>query len=186
MDLTHYGKVLLPYAEDILAKVDEVQEAIRAAANPDGGTVTILFSDMSGLRFVSQLFNQFSEAENHKGININFEKIQGCERVPEMLKTDTADFMISASHYTDEIETVPFIKQQLYVMVSANHPLASKRSVTIPELANWKDIIAISAGDRFTMGLKADNSVVAEPLYSNVFSEGLIDFDNWKDIVNKA
>ena len=46
------------------------------------------------------------------------------------------------------------------------------------DVSNWKDIVAVSAGDSHTVGLKADGSVVA--VGDNYY--GQRDVDDWADI----
>ena len=50
----------------------------------------------------------------------------------------------------------------------------------IPEVAKWTDIVAISAGDRHFVGLKADGTVIA--VGENNFEQ--CNVDDWKDIVD--
>lgn len=49
------------------------------------------------------------------------------------------------------------------------------------DVAGWKDIVAISAGDAHTVGLKADGTVVAVGYKKN----GQCDVSGWKDIKTK-
>lgn len=55
------------------------------------------------------------------------------------------------------------------------------------ELDGWKNVTAISAGYSYNLGLKTDGTIVFAPMDSSYdIDENLIDYDEWKDIVNRG
>lgn len=55
----------------------------------------------------------------------------------------------------------------------------------LSELDDWENITAISAGYSYNIGLKTDGTIVFAPMDSSFdIDENLIDYDEWKDIVN--
>ena len=137
VSLTNFGAALMPLASQVLAEVENIEDTMNRMRNPLTGVVNVAFSYINCWRLVPQMLAGFNRDQlsagdisinvvvNHKRRNFEDEVVQG-----------DIDIAFSCLSAQEGLETVPFVKQQLYVALSPMHPLSEKTSLTVEDIAD--------------------------------------------------
>jgi DNA-binding transcriptional LysR family regulator len=131
--LTLAGETLLPYADRILATIDESRRVVENINTGDRGSVTIAAIGSSTVYVLPELLYKF------RAVNPNVDVILrtfGGDEIREMVKSNRVDFGIVGSHVqTSDLAAVPLFKDRIGPFVHAEHPLAKKKRISFAELA---------------------------------------------------
>lgn len=136
--LTPEGETLLPYAKEIVTKADDFLGLARALAKKGSGFLRIGYSGYWEFNYICQLIHRYSAAYPH--INFNFvrehhghlfRRLQSgeCDVIFALKENSPRDLGSKIGWKT--IASTPFS-----VVLSARHPLASRDSIRLEELAN--------------------------------------------------
>ncbi len=130
--LTDAGKVVYEYAQRILTLRDEVGEAIAELQSLKRGRVRVGANESTSLYLLPDLILDFRE--RHPEIKVEIFR-QVSSRLPREVLDRNIDFALMASQPTDrDLEAFPVLKDELILIMSPKHPLASRPSVKIKEL----------------------------------------------------
>lgn len=160
--LTRYGRALLPLSEKAIACFDEIEAEIHSLRNPMSGVVNVVYSYINGNRFIPRMFSAFNAANEYPEISLNFEVNHARFHFEPDVVGGKFDLAFSCTPATEGLEVVPFARQELFCMLPADHPLATRASVTIEDLAN-ESIVAYDQGrnlDRCVLEMFASCGVV--------------------------
>jgi DNA-binding transcriptional LysR family regulator len=130
--LTDAGKVVYEYAQRILTLRDEVGEAISELQSLKRGRVRVGANESTSLYLLPELILDFTEQHPEVKVEI-FRHVSN--RLPREVIDRNIDFALMASEPADrDLESFPVLKDELILIMSPKHPLASKPSVKIKDL----------------------------------------------------
>lgn len=134
--LTNNGHVFYKYAQDYINAYNRIVDASSNIRQGVIGSVTIIAAPLMSKFYLGDLLSQYHEFYPEVELNV-------CSRNTlydsiEMLNRNEADFCLHSLPLTDTIQTdyIPVIKQKMVLGVHESHPLAKRRKVAFPELAN--------------------------------------------------
>lgn len=136
ISLTNFGTALKPLAEKAIKDFEDIEMTMREMRNPLSGVVNVAYSYINGHRFIPQMFSSLSSLEQFSEINFNFDINHYRKHFEPEVATGEFDICFSCRKQTEGLVSVPFAKQQLYVMCSKNHHFAKQDCVTVHELSD--------------------------------------------------
>jgi DNA-binding transcriptional LysR family regulator len=130
--LTEAGQVIHDYARRIITLRDEAREAVGDLRTFAKGRVRIGANESTSLYLLPEIIVLFSQRYPKIKVEILREV---SEKLPREILDRNVDFAVMASEPTDrEIETFPILKDELILIMSPAHPMATRDSVTVKEL----------------------------------------------------
>ena len=135
ISLTSFGKALVPLADEAIANFNNINETIAKLRNPMSGIVNVAYSYTNGHRFVPQMFSQLMSLPQFSEININFDINHRRKHFEDNVLDGEFDIAFSCTAYTEGLETVPFAKQELSVVLPRTHEFASREKLTVEDIA---------------------------------------------------
>jgi LysR family transcriptional regulator, transcription activator of glutamate synthase operon len=145
--MTEAGELLVARARRILAELDAAQTELQALKGVQVGHVSVGALHTMGpidLSLVLAIFHQ-----RHPGVELTVRE-QSSEELAEMLRVDELDLAFLS--VTERIESHglglhQLISEELVVILPPDHPLAHRRRVNMPELAD-EQFISFREGAR--------------------------------------
>lgn len=131
VQLTDYGETFLPYAEGIMDNMDNGLKAIKQLCNPTSGVVNIVYSFTNCFSLVSRIFSEFYQTHNYNDISIRFTINNGTSLIEQDVVTGKQDLVFSCTPKFDHLHSVPIVKQELFLLVPAIHPLANAEKLSL-------------------------------------------------------
>jgi len=131
--LTQPGVLLLDHASRILNVQKESLEALRDLTPAPTGSLVVGATEGSCLYLLPKVFAAFKKRHPEVKITIyrNF-----TTKIVQKLQEDSLDLgFVSLPVDVREIETIPLFREPVDVAVAASHPLASRSTLTIEEIA---------------------------------------------------
>ena len=135
IELTSYGSVLLPMAEQAISSMEKIEETMRRIRDPHAGVVNIAFSYVNGWRFVPQMLRAFREEAPEDSISVQLNVNHTRNNFEEDVLKGSVDIAFSCLAQMEGLTTVPFAQQQLYAALPPGHPLAGRESLSVAEIA---------------------------------------------------
>ncbi len=139
IDLTVYGKALLPIAEKILNAHDEGIAEITRLRNPNSGIVKIACAYSSSYHVLLHLLHSFKSAERSNDIVLRPLIIHDLEKsgnFSSMLSSGDIDLMLAVNITGPNIQSVPLAYEELVVFIPNTNPLSKRSFVTLNDLRN--------------------------------------------------
>lgn len=129
--LSPYGECFLDYVDQALNILDKGVDHVHAMKNATSGVVGIGYIYSLSTDFIPKIVDGFKK-ENPD--NIKFKYLQDLHSgLVKALKEEQVDLILSAD--TDpSLVSVPLWKQELYVIVHKDHPLAKKDAVEFADI----------------------------------------------------
>jgi DNA-binding transcriptional LysR family regulator len=137
--LTDAGRVLESYAQRILTLVEEAQEAVAEVTELHRGRLAVGASTTPGTYILPKVLGRYEE--RFPKITVTLE-IASTRRIQERLLRSEIDigvvgWVASAQHFVIE----PLLDDDLVVVVSAHHPLATSPGIPVAALADHRLIL---------------------------------------------
>ncbi|HEY0375587.1 MAG TPA: LysR substrate-binding domain-containing protein [Pyrinomonadaceae bacterium] len=130
--LTEVGQVVHDYAQRIIALRDQAREAVAEIRALERGRVRIGANESTSLYLLPDLILGFRE--KHPKIKVEIYR-HASERLPREVLDGNVDFALMAFEPSrSELEYFPILKDELVLIFSPKHPLASRDSVAVKEL----------------------------------------------------
>lgn len=130
--LTEAGQVVYDYAQRILDLRDQVGQAIAEMQTLKKGRVRVGANESTSLYLLPELILAFRE--RHPEVKVEIFRFVSSHLPREVLDRNV-DFALMASEPEDrDIEAFPVLKDELALIMSPKHPLATRTSVKIKEL----------------------------------------------------
>lgn len=128
--LNERGKVLFPKAANILAQIKELQDLT-------AGQLTIGASTTIGNYLLPGIIGHFVKQHPHTKITLRIANTE--QIIKQLLSFDIDIAMIEGKCYSDEIDVLPWKKDELIIIASLHHPLAKQKKITRDDLyaAKW-------------------------------------------------
>jgi DNA-binding transcriptional LysR family regulator len=132
--LTEAGQVVYDYAQRILDLRDQVGQAIAEIQSLKKGRVRVGANESTSLYLLPELILAFRE--HHPDVKVEIYRYVSSHLPREVLDRNV-DFALMASEPEDrDIEAFPVLKDELALIMSPKHPLATRSSVKVKELGN--------------------------------------------------
>lgn len=175
--LSKYGEVFLPYAQGVMRELSEGIERLSELKQPAAGIINLGYIYSVSFSVLPEFVNKFYVHQGSRRIGFRFQQGMAGELI-EQLFNGSLDILIAGM--TDEphiasIEYLPIYRQELFLAVHEDHPLASRTSVTLEDLAgenfismNHDTIIYHQLEDRFKKADIAPNTVFEADEYSDI------------------
>jgi len=130
--LTEVGQIIHEYAGRIIALRDQARAAVAEMRALERGRVRIGANESTSLYLLPHVILAFRE--QHPQVKVEIYR-HVSERLPREVLDRNVDFALMASEPTDrDMEAFPVLKDELVLILSPKHPLASRDIVTIKEL----------------------------------------------------
>ncbi|WEG14690.1 LysR family transcriptional regulator [Pullulanibacillus sp. KACC 23026] len=127
--LNRYGKMFLSRVEQSIKQIEIGKQEIWDDIHPDKGTISLSFLPSLGISLVPDLLSSYQQEHP----NVKFQLSQASNRqILDQLKQRKTDLaLISLYHEDEEIQCQPLITEELFVIVSIDHPLASYHEIDL-------------------------------------------------------
>ena len=136
--LTEAGEALVRHADSILARLAEAEAELEAIAGLRGGRLRLAAFESGASSLMPLAIAEFRQ--RHPAVELSMTLAEPEESIP-LLKSGELDLALvfeSAPRPPDDddgIERVHLVEDPMYLVLPADHPLASKRHVRISDLA---------------------------------------------------
>jgi len=147
VSLTPYGESLIPYAQAIVEQAQQFQEELARQIQTESRTLILgVIPTMVQYR-ITDILASFRKMHPHK--------------IVQILESDTNDLIEALIHRKCSLaflrdsslrpidpelfEKIPYTKDRLCVLLPTSHPLASRRSISMLELAS-EDFVVLNRG----------------------------------------
>ena len=130
--LSEAGRTLLPMAQEALRQVKHIEETMASLKGIMIGELSIACSTTVGKYILPRLVAGFRQKYPNVRVTVNVLSRRGAI---EWLLTGRAEIaVVSAELNHSDVETRPFLEDQIVLIVPAEHPWADGRTVTPEEL----------------------------------------------------
>lgn len=131
--LTPAGEILLQYAQSLLRLHDESRNALSHASEETRGVLSIGANEATFLYVLPKVFERFHNKYSSVRISVyrNFSR-----KIIEKIELGAVDVgIVTLPVKSACLRVIPIFRDELQFVIQANHPLASKKVVTLSEIA---------------------------------------------------
>ncbi len=137
--LTEAGKTLLKYTQKISSELMKIEEALGNLEKDRHGQLKIGTTESYSKCLMPKLLSGFQTSFPFLKIALDVGNSEEIEKSLLNYKNDLA--LIGITKASSKCESVPFLKEDLVLIVSPNHPLAHRPKVSLEELERFPLII---------------------------------------------
>jgi DNA-binding transcriptional LysR family regulator len=136
--LTEAGQLLVPYATRVIAAMRDAREAIEGLQGLERGALRIGASTTPGMYVIPRTIAHFKR--RYPKIEVHL-AVKDTRQIEEGVIRNEFDFGFVGGHLAgDEVDVLPWITDEIILIVPLGHRLAGKRSVTPQDLSSEKFI----------------------------------------------
>lgn len=158
VELTPAGKSLITHAKAMLVLMNQMQAEMTDHAAGRKGALRIMANTSVMAEYLPEDLASF--AKNHADVRLVVEERWSAEIIRSVLATE-ADIGIVVEGISDEgLDTYPYRKDRLAVVVKADHSLALLKEMRFVDVLDY-DVIALESGSSM-MRLLTEQAVVVE------------------------
>jgi LysR family cys regulon transcriptional activator len=133
---TPAGLKVLASAERILSEVDSIKEVFNKTPEKLSGTLRLAGSSIAITHLYGDLIEEFVSA--HRAVHVFFHATEHTdESVTRVLQRSVDVGFAVLPQANPNLVTIPMVRVEQVFVVSNNHPLAKRRSVTVDQLREW-------------------------------------------------
>jgi LysR family transcriptional regulator, transcriptional activator of the cysJI operon len=137
--LTEAGQLLLPYAMRVIAAMDDTRHAIDELQGLERGSLRIGASTTPGMYLVPQTIAQFKKQYPRIEVHLG---VKDTRQIEEGIIRNKFDFGFVGGHLVgDEVDVLPWITDELKLIVPIGHRFARKRTVNPQDLSSEQFIL---------------------------------------------
>jgi DNA-binding transcriptional LysR family regulator len=137
--LTDAGQLLVPYANRVMAAVDDAHHAIDELQGLERGSMRIGASTTPGMYLVPQVVSRFKQS--HPKIEIRL-RIKDTREVENGVLNNEFDFGFVGGHLAaEEVSAVPWLTDELLLVVSPTHRFAGRKTIRKQDLRAERFIV---------------------------------------------
>jgi LysR family transcriptional regulator, transcriptional activator of the cysJI operon len=137
--LTDAGRLLLPYATRVMAAVSDAQHAIDELQGLERGTLRIGASTTPGMYLIPQTLARFKQRYPKIEIQLG---IKDTREIENGVIRNEFDFGFVGGHLVGhEVHAIPWLTDQLVLIVPTDNPLARKKAVRADDLKKERFIV---------------------------------------------
>ena len=171
--LTDAGQLLVPYANRVIAAVDDAHHAIDELQGVERGSLRIGASTTPGMYLVPQVVARFKRS--HPKIDIHL-RIKDTRDVEDGVLSNEFDFGFVGGHLAAaEVSAHAWLTDELLLVVSPDHRLRNKKTVRKQDLAGESFIVRES-------GSATRATIVTQLQQANFELETVIEMENPESI----
>ena len=158
--LTDAGLLLLPHARRVIAAIEDAKQALEELQGLERGSLKIGASTTPGMYLIPQTIARFKQ--QHPKIEVHL-GIKDTRQVEEGVIRNEYDFGFVGGHLVgDEVDVLPWVTDQLVLVVSPTHHLARKKSLRADDLRKEKFILReLGSATRSTIASYLETSSLA-------------------------
>lgn len=137
--LTEAGKLLVPYAERVIAAMADARDAIDGLQGLERGSLRIGASTTPGMYLIPQTIAHFKR--RYPKIQVHL-AVKDTRQIEEGVIRNQFDFGFVGGHLAgDDVEVAPWLVDELVLIVPLGHRLAGRKSVKPRALAKEQFIL---------------------------------------------
>jgi DNA-binding transcriptional LysR family regulator len=130
--LTEAGQLLITNARRVITAIEDAKQSIEELQGFERGALRIGASTTPGMYLIPRTVAHFKERYPKIEIHLG---IRDTRHIEAAVISNEFDFGFVGGHLGgDEVEVVPWLTDQLVLVVAPKHPLARKKSVKAEEL----------------------------------------------------
>jgi LysR family transcriptional regulator, transcription activator of glutamate synthase operon len=132
--LNRYGKMFLNRVEQSIKQIEIGKQEIWDEIHPDNGTISLSFLPSLGISVVPEIISSYHK----KHPNVKFQLNQASNRqIVDQLKSRKVDLaLITLLQEDKEVIFQPLLKEELYLIVSKDHWLATYNEIDLKMIEN--------------------------------------------------
>lgn len=131
ISLTSNGERLLPYMREMLRANERMKQEVASINGMEVGTVRIGTFTSVSTQWLPGILKRFQD--NYPAIEIKL--LEGYyDGIENWIQTGEVDFGFVSLPTTEDLETIPLKKDQLYLLVTDDHPLYDQERVHVSQL----------------------------------------------------
>lgn len=136
--LTDAGQLLVPYATRVIAAMSDARDAIDGLQGLERGALRIGASTTPGMYVIPRTIAHFKR--RYPKIEVHL-AVKDTRQIEDGVIRNEFDFGFVGGHLAgDEVDVLPWITDEIILIVPLGHRLAGKRSVTPQDLSSEKFI----------------------------------------------
>jgi LysR family transcriptional regulator, transcriptional activator of the cysJI operon len=137
--LTEAGQLLLPYAMRVIAAMDDASHAIDELQGLERGSLRIGASTTPGMYLIPQTIAQFKQRYPKIDVHLG---VKDTRQIEEGIIRNDFDFGFVGGHLVgDEVDVLPWITDELKLIVPIGHRFARNRTVNPLDLSDEQFIL---------------------------------------------
>lgn len=138
--VTEDGQILASYARDILARADEARQVLQERRGQMVGTIRVAAIHSVGFHELPSYLKRFIKRFPKVQLHIEYHP---SDTVYQLVTQGAADIgLVAYPEHRDNLVTIPFLEDEMVVIVYPEHPLAGKTDgVVLDDIAD-EDLIA--------------------------------------------
>lgn len=143
LKLSKQGKLFYSYVSRGLREIQQGVHEVRDIMNPDLGTIDFAYIYALGTSFVPDLVREFLADEKNKQIFFQFYQMNSRDIIRK-IREGTCD--IGFTSYVENeplIQYQPLIRQEYVLVTSPDHPLASRKTVSLKDTMPYRYILPL-------------------------------------------
>ncbi len=137
--LNEKGRALFPKAANLITQATELQDLISVEKAELTGKLCVGASTTIGNYLMPEIIVNFMTAYPKTKITLQVANTE--QIIQQLLKFNIDIGLIEGNCYSDEIEIIPWKKDELIIIASTKHDLAKKRKITREDLYHAKWIL---------------------------------------------
>jgi len=146
--LTEAGQLLVPYAGRVIAAMADARDAIDQLQGLERGSLRIGASTTPGMYLVPQTIARFKQ--RYPKIEIRL-AVKDTRQIEEGVIRNEFDFGFVGGHLAgDEVEVLPWLTDELVLIVGLDHHLARRKSVNPQDIADEQFILREQGSEAFS------------------------------------
>ena len=161
--LTMYGEQFLPYVESALATINDGTEALRQMSGSAMQIIRLGYFHSISASLIPALMKDLYEQTENERLRFQFSEGSSFDLLGLLKKGDLD--LTFCMHTDDWIETIPIMKQPLYLAVPQEHPLAERSFVNFADFANEPIILLDKTS---SLRIRVDQIFAKEGITPNV------------------
>ena len=137
--LTEAGKILFKYTHKISSHLMDIENLLENLKKEHQGILKIGTTESYSKGLMPKLLSGFQASCPFMKIALDVGNSEEIEKSLHVYKNDLV--LIAVTKKTSRIESIPFLKEELVLIVSPNHPLVKRKTVSLKELERYPLII---------------------------------------------
>lgn len=143
VSLTPAGDTLLQYARLLLSQAQRLGADLQKFSKGAKGHVRIFANTTAVAEFLPQALGDF--LADHPGVDIDLREYPSAEIVRAVFEEKTEIGIVAGHVSTAGLETLPYFRDRMMLVVPPAHPLATRRQVSFAEALPY-EFVGMSAG----------------------------------------
>ena len=159
--LTEAGKILFKYTHKISSHLMDIENLLEDLEKEHQGILKIGTTESYSKGLMPKLLSGFQTSFPFMKIALDVGNSEEIEKSLLVYKNDLV--LIAVTKKSPSFESIPFLKEELVLIVSPNHPLATKHAVSLKELGRYPLIIRAKGSTTRRIILQAFKEVGIHP-----------------------